>query len=72
MTVTNKYKTSLLNAIAFKHEHLKETATTAARIYHVNDETVRTTLLWEKQCEGKQHKGPAPKYKRQNKILLEV
>jgi hypothetical protein len=66
MTVTNEYKTSLLNAIAFKHEHPEETATTAARIYHVNDETIRTTLLREKQREGPaQHGG-------HNKILSEV
>jgi hypothetical protein len=68
MTVTNEYKTSLSNAIAFKHEHPKETATTAARIYHVNDETVRTTLLQEK----KQRKGPAPKHGGHNKILSKV
>jgi hypothetical protein len=45
MTVTDEYKTSFSNAIAFKHEHPKETATTAAQIYHVNNETVQTTLL---------------------------
>src|SRR5271163_3383002 len=67
MTITNEYKTSLSNAIAFKHEHPEETATTAARIYHVNDETVRTTLLREKQREG-----PAPKHGGHNKILSEV
>jgi len=67
MTVTNEHKTSFSNAIAFKHEHPEETAATAARIYHVNDETVRTTLLREKQREG-----PAPKHGGNNKILSEV
>jgi hypothetical protein len=69
MTVTDEYKTSLSNAIAFKHEHPEETATTAARIYHVNDETVRTTLLRKKQREGP---APAPKHGGHNKILSEV
>jgi hypothetical protein len=68
MTVPNEYKTSLSNAIAFKHEHPEETATTAAQIYHVNDETVQTTLLQEK----KQRKGPAPKHRGHNKILSKV
>jgi hypothetical protein len=66
MMVTNEYKTSFSNVIAFKHEHPEEIATTAARIYHVNDETIQTTLLQEKQREGlAQHRG-------HNKILSEV
>jgi hypothetical protein len=68
MTVTDEYKTSLSNAIAFKHEHPEETATTAAQIYHVNNETVQTTLLREK----KQREGPVPKHGGHNKILSEV
>jgi hypothetical protein len=33
MKTTNEYKASVSNAIAFKHKHPDEKATTAARIY---------------------------------------
>src|SRR5208282_5429794 len=36
-------------AIAFKHAHPNEKATTAARIYNVNDRTVRTKLRRARQ-----------------------
>jgi hypothetical protein len=47
MKTTNEYKASVSNAIAFKHEHPDEKATTAARIYQVNDSTLRTNLQRE-------------------------
>ena len=44
MKPTDEYKASLSNAIAFKHEYPKEKSTAAARIYKVNDSTIRTNL----------------------------
>lgn len=67
MTTTNQYKASLSNATAFKHEYPEETATTAARIYDVNDVTVRTTLRRERQRGG-----TAVKHGGQNKILSDI
>jgi hypothetical protein len=40
MNTTDEYKVAISNAIAFKHEHPDENATIAARIYHVNSETI--------------------------------
>jgi hypothetical protein len=44
MKPTDEYKASLSNAIAFKLENPKEKATAAARIYNVNNNSVRTNL----------------------------
>jgi len=68
MKATDEYKASLLNATAFKHEYPKERFTTAAPIYIVNDNTVRTILHRERQRDG----ATAVKRGGHNKILLEV
>jgi hypothetical protein len=52
MKTTNEYKASVSNAIAFKHEHPDEKSTTAARIYQVNDSTLRTNLQREQIRDG--------------------
>jgi hypothetical protein len=44
MKPTDEYKASLSNATAFKLEFSEETATTAARIYNVNENTNNPTL----------------------------
>jgi flagellar hook assembly protein FlgD len=67
MMTTDQCKASLSNAIAFKHEYPKEKATTAARIYDVNDVTVRTTLRRERQ-RGR----TAVKHGGQNKTLSDI
>jgi hypothetical protein len=64
---TNRCKSSLSNAIAFKLEHLEENATTAARIYSVNDVTVRTALRRNRERDGE-----ATKHGGHNKVLSEV
>jgi len=47
MKTTDEYKAAVADAVAFKHEHLDENATTAARIHHVNATTVRSNLRRE-------------------------
>jgi hypothetical protein len=47
MKTTDEYKAACAEAIAFKHEHVDENATTAARIYHVNSKTIQTRLQRE-------------------------
>jgi hypothetical protein len=47
MKATDEYKAAVANAIAFKHDHPDENATTAARIHHVNPITVRSNLQRE-------------------------
>jgi hypothetical protein len=71
MNTTNQYKASLSNATAFKHECPEEKSTTAARIYHVNDSTVRSILHRERE---QQRSGIVPKHGRggHNKILSEI
>ena len=44
MKTTDEYKAAVANAVAFKHEHPDEKATTAARIHHVNTATVRSNV----------------------------
>jgi hypothetical protein len=44
MKTTDEYKAAVANAVAFKHKHPNEKATTAARIHYVNDATVRSNL----------------------------
>jgi hypothetical protein len=67
MKPTDEYKASLSNATAFKLEYPEETATTAARIYNVNKNTVRTVLYRERQRDG-----PALKHGGHNKILSDI
>jgi hypothetical protein len=67
MKPTDEYKASLSNATAFKHEFPEEKSTTAARIYDVNDKSVRTILHRERQRDG-----AAVKHGGHNKILSEV
>ena len=64
MKTTGEYNAAVASAIAFKHEHPDEKASTAARIYHVNSDTVRSNL-WREQ---------KPKVKRggQNKMLSDA
>ena len=64
---TNQCKALLSNAIAFKLEHSEENATTAARIYSVNDVTVRTALRRNRERDGE-----ATKHGGHNKVLSEV
>src|ERR1700730_17630476 len=64
---THEHKASLSNAIAFKLENPEENATTAARIYSVNDVTVRTNLRRIRERDGK-----AIKHGGHNKVLSEV
>jgi hypothetical protein len=67
MNTTDEYKVAISNAIAFKHEHPNENATTAARIYHVNPETIQTRLRRER-LRG----DITVKHGGQNKILSDV
>jgi hypothetical protein len=45
MDSTNPHKAALSNATAFKHENPDEKASAAARIYSVNESTVRQALF---------------------------
>jgi hypothetical protein len=54
-------------AIAFKQVHPKEKVTIAARIYKVNDHTIRTNLRRARQCGG-----VAVKHSGHNKVLSDV
>jgi hypothetical protein len=53
MKTTDEYKVAFADAIAFKHENPNENATTAARIHHVNDITVRSNLQREQILKAK-------------------
>jgi hypothetical protein len=55
MKTTNEYKAAVADAIAFKHEHPNEKATTAAQIHYVNATTVRLNLR-RKQLPNKEVK----------------
>jgi hypothetical protein len=58
MKTTDEYKASVVNAIAFKHDHPDEKATTAARIHHVNAITVRSNLRREQLPDNEvKHRG---------------
>jgi hypothetical protein len=59
---------TLANAVAFKHENSEEKAASAARIYHVNKNTLRSTLHRERKRQDK----PATSYGGHNKVLSEV
>jgi hypothetical protein len=59
MKTTDEYKVAVANAIAFKHEHPDEKATTAARIHHVNATTLRSNLRRE-QIPDKEVKAWGP------------
>jgi hypothetical protein len=67
MKTTDEYKASMSEAIAFKHENPNEKATTAARIHHVNDNTIRLNLYRERIRGGKE-----VKHGGQNKMLLDT
>ena len=69
MKTTDEYQASLLDATAFKHKYPKEKSITAAWIYGVNDNTIRSTLHQEQK---RQQNRLAVKHKEHNKILLEV
>jgi hypothetical protein len=68
MMPSDEYQEALSNATAFKHENPEEKTTAAARIYQVNDSSVRTTLLRERQRQTK----PATSHGGHNKVLSEV
>jgi hypothetical protein len=69
MKTTDEYQASLSNATAFRHEYPEEKSITAARIYGVNDNTIRSTLHRERK---RQQDGSAVKHGGHNKILSEV
>ena len=64
MKTTDEYKAAVTNAVAFKHDHPDEKATTAARIHHVNPITVRSNLQREQL--------PKVKHGGQNKMLSDT
>jgi hypothetical protein len=64
----DKYREALSNATAFKLENPKEKSSAAARIYQVNDSSVRTALLRERE----RHTKPATNHGGHNKVLSEV
>ena len=68
MMPSNEYQEALSNATAFKQENPEEKTTAAARIYQVNDSSVRTALLRERERQTK----PATSHGGHNKVLLEV
>ena len=45
MIPSDEYQEALSNATTFMYENSEEKTTAAARIYQVNDSTVRTVLL---------------------------
>jgi hypothetical protein len=69
MKTTNEYKAACAEATAFKHEHADENATTAARIYHVNPETIQTRLRRE---HLRRNSNTEVKHGGHNKMLLDV
>ena len=68
MMPSNKYREALSNTTAFKQENPEEKTTAAARIYQVNDSSVRTALYRERERQTK----PATSHGGHNKVLLEV
>jgi ABC-type nitrate/sulfonate/bicarbonate transport system substrate-binding protein len=50
---SDEYREALSNATAFKQENPEEKTTAAARIYQVNDSSVRTALLREQERQTK-------------------
>jgi hypothetical protein len=68
MMLSDEYREALLNATAFKQANPEEKTTAAAQIYKVNDSSVRTALLQERERQTK----PAMSHRGHNKILLEV
>ena len=68
MMPSDEYREALSNAIAFKQKNPKEKTIAAARIYQVNDSSVRTTLHRERARQTK----PATSYRGHNKVLSEV
>jgi hypothetical protein len=66
MKTTDEYKAAVANAIAFKHDHSDEKATTAAQIHHVNATIVRSNLR-RKQIPDKE-----VKHGGHNKMLLDA
>jgi hypothetical protein len=66
MKNTDEYKMSMSNAMAFKHENPNEKAITAARIHHVNDNTIRSNLHRERI------RGKEVKHGGQNKMFLDT
>jgi hypothetical protein len=67
MKTTDEYKVSMSNAMAVKHENPNEKATTAARIHHVNNNTIRSNLHQERIRGGKE-----VKHGGQNKMLSDT
>jgi len=65
---SDEYREALSNATAFKQENPEEKTTAAARIYQVNDSSIRTVLLRERERQTK----PATSHGGHNKILSEV
>ena len=68
MIPSNEYQEALSNATAFKLENPEEKSSAAARIYQVNDSSVRTALLRERE----RHTKPATSHGGHNKVLSEV
>jgi hypothetical protein len=68
MMPSDEYREALSNATAFKQESLEEKTTAAARIYQVNNSSVRTALLRERERQTK----PATSHGGHNKILSDV
>jgi hypothetical protein len=59
MKTADEYKAAVSNAIAFKHEHPDEKATTAARIHYANAITIPSNLrreqIYSKEVKHKGH-----------------
>jgi hypothetical protein len=68
MMPSDEYREALSNATAFKQENPEEKTTAAARIYQVNNSSVRTALLRERERQTK----PATSHGGHNKILSDV
>jgi hypothetical protein len=68
MIPSDEYQEALSNATAFKQENPEEKTTAAAQIYQVNNSTVWTVLLRERQRQAK----PATSHGGHNKILSKV
>jgi hypothetical protein len=65
---TNECKDAFANAVAFKHENSEEKTACAACIYHVNENTLWSTLHQERKRQDK----PATSHGGHNKVLSEV
>jgi hypothetical protein len=70
MDSTNPHKAALSNAIAFKHENPDEKASAAARIYSVNESTIRPALFRER--EQQRDSKAAVQHGGHNRILSDV